>query len=465
VNWGLIKLDGLKEECGIFGIYSVDRGLDKTKCSYASYYALMALQHRGQEACGIAVNMDRNLSYHKSLGLVDDTFNEEILDRLVGDMAIGHVRYSADKTPSSQNAQPLVLNYIKGSLAISHNGNIINADLLRKEYERTGAIYQTTSDTEIIAYTIARERINSKSIEEAVELSMHKLKGAYSLVIMSPQKIIAARDPWGLKPLCIGTRGNDIVFASESCAFDAIGAKFLRDVEPGEVVVAYCGKMSSLHYTGKSSHNLCIFEYIYFARPDSMIENQFVYESRKIAGRILAKESFVNGDIVIGVPDSGIPAAIGFSEESNIPYAEGFLKNRYIARTFIKSTQGQREKAVRLKLNPLKEYVRGKRVIMIDDSIVRGTTCKHIVNLLREAGAEEVHVKISSPPFINPCFYGTDIPSKKDLVANSYTIDETRELIKADSLAYLSLDNLEKIAPNVKKSFCKACFNGEYPIL
>ncbi len=455
----------LKEECGIFGIYSNNKDYDLTNCSFNTYYALIALQHRGQESCGIAVNLNRELSYHKSVGLVNDVFNEDILAKLVGNIAVGHVRYSSDKIISPQNSQPLVLNYIKGSLAISHNGNIINAKELRKEYERTGAIYQTTSDTEIIAYTIARERINAGSIEAAIEASMHKLKGAYSMIVMSPQKLIAARDPWGLRPLCIGKKGDDIVFASESCAFDIIGAKFIRDLEPGEIVVIYNGEIKSLHYKGEASKNLCIFEYIYFARPDSVIEGQFVYESRRLAGQLLAKESFIDADIVIGVPDSGIPAAIGFSEESKIPYAEGFLKNRYIARTFIKSSQDQREKAVRMKLNPFKEHVKDKRVIMIDDSLVRGTTCKRIVKLLREAGASEVHVKISSPPFVCPCYYGTDIPSKQDLVSNSHTIEETRQLIEADSLSYLSMESLDKIAPKAKKGFCKACFDGNYPIL
>ncbi len=450
----------LHEECGVFGIYDPEGNPAAT-----TYYGLVALQHRGQEGCGIAVNRDREIYHYKDCGLVNEVFNEEIIGKLKGRMAIGHVRYSTAGGSARENVQPLVLRYIKGQLAISHNGNVTNTAEIRKELERTGAIFQTTADTEIIAYLIARERINAPSIEEAVKRAMRQLKGAFSLLVMSPNKMVAARDPWGFRPLSIGKRDKAVLFSSETCAFDAIDAEFVRDVEPGEIITLENGEMRSdkeLCNTQKSS--LCIFEHIYFARPDSTIANEVVHECRKRAGAFLAQQSPVDADIVIGVPDSGLSAAQGYSEYSGIPIDTGFIKNKYIARTFIKPTQADREIAVKLKLNVLQSAVKGKRVIMVDDSIVRGTTSGRIVKLLRDAGAKEVHVRISAPPFTWPCFFGTDIPDRSQLIANKYSIEETAKLIDADSLDYLSLDNLHKIAPNSSCGFCDACFTGNYAV-
>lgn len=450
----------LHEECGVFGIWDPEG-----HCADTTYYGLVSLQHRGQEGCGIAVNLNREISHHKDVGLVNEVFNEEILQKLPGNMAVGHVRYSTAGGSLRENVQPLVLRYVKGTLAIAHNGNIVNTAELRKELERNGAIFQTTADTEIIAYLIARERLNTGSIEGAVKKTMQKLKGAFSLLVMSPNKLIAARDPWGFRPLCMGRRGDAVVFASETCAFDSIDAEFERDIEPGEIVVLEDGKMrvdKELCKTQKPS--LCIFEHIYFARPDSCVDGQVVHESRKLAGAFLAQQSKTEADIVIGVPDSGLSAAAGYAEYAGIPYETGFVKNRYIGRTFIKPKQSVREIAVKMKLNVLKSAVDGKRVIMVDDSIVRGTTSGRIVKMLRDAGAKEVHVKISSPPFTWPCFFGTDIPSRDELIANQKTVEETAELIGADSLDYLSIENLHKIAPNSKCSFCDACFTGNYSV-
>lgn len=457
--------DKPREECGIFGIYDPHGNGD---IAANVYFGLMALQHRGQESCGIAVNNDRDITYRKGLGLVNEVFNPSFFEELKGDMAIGHVRYSTHGDGRAENAQPLVLNYIKGIFAVAHNGNILNYDELKEEYSQSGSIFQTTIDSEIIAYTIAKERVHSRSVEEAVSFAMKKLKGAYSLVVMSPQKVIAARDPWGFRPLCVGkTKNGAYVFASESCALDAVDATLVRDVLPGEVVMIKRGKdelISDTTNCNKYKSTMCIFEYIYFARPDSIIGGQFVQEARRRAGGYLAKQAPVPADIVIGVPDSGISAAKGYSTESGIPLEEGFVKNRYIARTFIRPTQASRESAVRVKLNPLRERIAGKRVVMVDDSIVRGTTCKRIVNLLKKAGAAEVHVRICAPPFLNPCYFGTDIPSEKELIAHQYTLDETRRYINADSLEYLSLENLPKIAPDAKTDFCTACFSNDYPV-
>lgn len=450
----------LHEECGVFGIYDPEGNPAAT-----TYYGLVALQHRGQEGCGIAVNRDRDIYHYKDVGLVNEVFNEEILGKLKGRMAIGHVRYSTAGGSARENVQPLVLRYIKGQLAISHNGNVTNTAEIRKELEQNGAIFQTTADTEIIAYLIARERITSGSIENAVKNAMKKLKGAFSLIVMSPNKMIAARDPWGFRPMSIGKRDNAIIFSSETCAFDAIDAEFVRDVEPGEIITIEDGEMRcDTELCGTQKSNLCIFEHIYFARPDSKIANEVVHECRKRAGAFLAMQSPVEADIVIGVPDSGLSAAQGYSEYSGIPIDTGFVKNKYIARTFIKPTQEDREISVKLKLNVLKSAVKGKRVIMVDDSIVRGTTSGRIVKLLRDAGAKEVHVRISAPPFTWPCFFGTDIPDRDQLIANKHTVEETAKIIDADSLDYLSIENLHKIAPNSSCSFCDACFTGNYAV-
>ena len=414
----------LHEECGVFGIFD-----PKGNPANTTYYGLVALQHRGQEGCGIAVNRDREIYHYKDVGLVNDVFNEEILGKLSGRMAIGHVRYSTAGGSARENVQPLVLRYIKGTLAISHNGNITNVDEIRKELEHSGAIFQTTADTEIIAYLIARERITAGSIESAVKNAMKKLKGAYSLLVMSPNKLIAARDKWGFRPLQMGKRDDAVVFASETCAFDAIDAEFVRDIAPGEIVTIEAVRDGGDGYfmtedtelCDSVPSSMCIFEHIYFARPDSTIQNEVVHECRKRAGAFLAMQAPVDADIVIGVPDSGLSAAQGYSEYSGIPIDTGFIKNKYIARTFIKPTQGAREVAVKMKLNVLKSAVQGKRVIMVDDSIVRGTTSGRIVKLLRDAGAKEVHVRISAPAFKWPCFFGTDIPDRDLLIANNHT--------------------------------------------
>lgn len=452
--------EGLHEECGVFGIFS-----DGTiPPAYACYNGLLALQHRGQESCGIAVTDDGVIDYHKNMGLVTEVFNNSILDSLPGQMGISHVRYSTAGGSVLENAQPLVMRYVKGTLAVAHNGNLTNAVEIRRELERTGAIFQTTIDSEVICYVIARERLKCHSVEEAVAAAMQKIKGAYSLLVMSPRKLIAARDPHGFRPLCIGKYNNSYVFASESAALDACGAEFVRDVEPGEIVVADGNGIRSIKPDfGDKKKSLCIFEYIYFARSDSFIDGVSVYESRKQAGRILAREFPVEADMVIGVPESGIDAAIGYSEESGIPYEKAIVKNGYIGRTFIKPTQSDRMKSVRIKLNPIADMVRGKRVVMIDDSIVRGTTIDRIVTMLREAGAKEVHMRISSPPFMWPCYYGTDIPSRGELIACNHTIEEITKLSGADSLGYLPVECLSEMLNYKNVDFCDGCFTGKYP--
>ncbi len=453
--------EGLHEECGVFGIFS-DGTINP---AYACYNGLLALQHRGQESCGIAVNNNRDITHYKDMGLVNDVFNDEILTKLDGKMAVGHVRYSTTGESMRENAQPLVLRYVKGNIAIAHNGNLVNKDELAQELSVTGAIFQTTTDTEMIAYTIAKERLNSKSVEEAVEKTINHLVGAFSLIVMSPQKLIAARDPWGFRPLCMGKKGDAIVFASETCALDSVGAEFVRDIEPGEIVVVQDGKISTIRtHVGKQPHTMCIFEYLYFARPDSIIEGQSAHDSRMLAGKYLAQEFPVEADVVIGVPDSGLSAAMGYAKESGIPYDIGFVKNKYIGRTFIQPSQAMRENSVRIKLNVLKSTVDGKRVVMVDDSIVRGTTSKRIVSLLRHFGATEVHVRSSAPPFMFPCYFGTDVPSKDQLVACNYTMDGIKELIGADSIGFLSVNSLEKIIPNANCQFCDGCFSGKYPV-
>ena len=433
------------------------------------YYGLFALQHRGQESCGIAVSdtsgpKGRVQSY-KDMGLVNEVFTPEILGKLNGDIGVGHVRYSTAGASTRENAQPLVLNYVKGTLALAHNGNLINANELRHDLEYTGAIFQTTIDTEVIAYHIARERLNSKTAEEAVRRAVAKLKGAFSLVVASPRKLIGARDPFGFKPLCIGKRDNAYILTSETCALETIGAEFIRDVRPGEVVTISPegGIQSDMSLAlAPEKEARCIFEYIYFARPDSHIDGVSVYGSRIKAGRFLAMDSPVDADLVVGVPESGNAAALGYSLQSGIPYGTAFVKNSYVGRTFIKPKQSSRESSVRVKLNVLKEAVAGKRIIMIDDSIVRGTTSDRIVKMLRDAGATEVHVRISSPPFLWPCYFGTDIPEREQLIAYNRTIDEIREIIGADSLGYLDVERLEELSEGL--SICKGCFNGIYPL-
>ena len=397
------------------------------------------------------------------MGLVNEVFDSEKLEKLKGNIGVGHVRYSTAGASNGQNVQPLVLNYVKGILMLAHNGNLVNAPELRKELEYTGAIFQTTIDSEVIAYHIARERLKTGTVEEAVKNAMKKLKGAYALVISSPRKLIGARDPFGFKPLCIGKRDNAYILASETCALDTIGAEFVRDVLPGEVVTITSKGIESDTSLCQKNTARCIFEYIYFARPDSKIDGMGVYESRINAGRILAKTHPVDADLVVGVPESGNPAALGFSLESGIPYGNAFIKNNYVGRTFIKPKQAQRESSVKVKLNVLKEAVAGKRVVMIDDSIVRGTTSARIVSLLKNSGAKEVHVRISSPPFKHPCYFGTDIPSEDQLIATGKTVDEICKIIGADSLGYLEVDRLSEMICG-GTGFCDACFTGNYPM-
>ena len=454
---------GLGEECGVFGAYDMDGG----DVAPSVYYGLFALQHRGQESCGIAVTDtygERKVHSKKGLGLVNEVFDEESLQTLKGNLGVGHVRYSTAGGSKVENAMPLVINYVKGTLAIAHNGNLTNAIELRRELEYTGAIFQTTIDSEVIAYHIARERLNVSTAEEAVKRAMGKIKGAYALVVSSPRKMIGARDPFGLKPLCIGKRENTYFLASESCAVAAVGAEFIRDVEPGEIVtITKDGIQSELSMAIEpESQARCIFEYIYFARTDSTIDKVNVYHSRIIAGKALAQSYPVDADLVVGVPDSGLVAAKGYSEQSGIPYGMAFHKNSYVGRTFIKPKQSQRESSVKIKLNVIAEVVKDKRIVMVDDSIVRGTTCANIIKMLKRAGAKEVHVRISSPPFLYPCYFGTDVPSNEQLIAHSHTTEEIRELIGADSLGYMEIDKLKNMVGSL--GYCDACFTGNYPM-
>ncbi len=450
----------IHEECGVFGVISPE------PCDVASisYYGLYALQHRGQESCGIVVNDDGVFVSHKDTGLVSEVFSGDILSRLPkSTMAVAHARYGTTGGTNRNNCQPIEVNHQKGRMALAHNGNLSNAAELRSELELTGAIFHTTSDTETIAYIITKERLNSPSIEDAVSRAMNILDGAYSLVLMSPQKLICARDPYGFRPLCYGKTADGMyVVASESCAVKAVGAEFIRDVEPGEILVfGKNGVVCRREHCGKKDKKLCVFEYIYFARPDSVIDGVSVHKSRVTAGKILAKAHPVQADIVIGAPDSGLDAALGFSQESGIPYGIGLIKNKYIGRTFISPGQGARIDGVRIKLSAVEESVRGKRVVLVDDSIVRGNTVGRVVNLLRDAGAKEVHVRISSPPFLHPCYYGTDIDSEEHLIACKHSVSEIRDMIGADSLGYFPAEELAHIAGNC--NFCSACFNGNYP--
>ena len=457
--------DKLSEECGVFGAYDFDGG----DVSSTIYYGLLALQHRGQESCGIAVS-DTNgpkgkVLSHKDMGLVNEGFDAETLSKLKGDIGVGHVRYSTAGSSTRENAQPLVLNYVKGTLGLAHNGNLINAPQLRRELEYTGAIFQTTIDSEVIAYHIARERLNSKSVEEAVGRAMNKIKGAYSLVIMSPRKLIGARDPFGFRPLCIGKRDNVYLLASETCALDTVGAAFVRDVRPGEIVTISPEKgiESDMSHVLKPEETArCVFEYIYFARPDSHIDGESVYNSRILAGKFLAIDSPVEADMVVGVPESGNCAAMGYAMQSGIPYGTAFVKNAYVGRTFIKPQQKNRESSGQVKLNASRESVAGKRIIMIDDSIVRGTTSDRIVRMLRDAGAKEVHMRVSSPPFLWPCYFGTDVPAREQLIAYNRSVEDISRLIGTDSLDYLRVERLSEIVNNL--GICKGCFTGSYPM-
>ena len=451
---------GMGEECGVFGAYDMDGG----DVAPSVYYGLFALQHRGQESCGIAVtdtNGERKVHSRKGLGLVNEVFDEESLAALKGNLGVGHVRYSTAGGTRAENAMPLVLNYVKGTLAIAHNGNLTNAVELRHELEYTGAIFQTTIDSEVIAYHIARERLRTKDVENAVKNAMKKIKGAYALVVGSPRKLIGARDPFGLKPLCIGKRDHTYFLASESCAIAAVGAEFIRDVR--ERLSASPKRISSdlSMAIAPDRQARCIFEYIYFARMDSVIDEVNVYHARIVAGRALAQSYPVEADLVV---ECRIPVWYmkGYSEYSGIPYGMAFHKNSYVGRTFIKPKQSQRESSVKIKLNVIEEVVRGKRIVMVDDSIVRGTTCANIIRMLKKAGAKEVHVRISSPPFLHPCYFGTDVPSNEQLIAHSHTTEEIRELIGADSLGYMKIEKLKEMVGDL--GYCDACFSGNYPM-
>lgn len=454
--------DTLKEECGVFGMFSKEN----IDIAPYAYYALFALQHRGQESAGIVVNDDGIMNVHKNVGLVNEVFTPEVMASLgKGNISVGHVRYGTTGSRPRLNAQPLVVNHVKGSMALAHNGNLVNDSELREELELEGSIFHTTSDTEVISYVIVKERLSAGSIEDAVVHAMDRIKGAYSLLIMSPTKLIAVRDPNGFRPLCMGMLGENYVFVSESCALDAIGATFVRDIEPGEVVVVDKNGLRSIKtHCNKVPRSMCVFEYIYFSRPDSVVDGASVHNARLRAGAFLALEHPVQADVVIGVPDSGIDAAIGYSRQSGIPYGIGMIKSKYIGRTFIQPNQAQRENSVRLKLNPIASVLKDKRVIMIDDSIVRGTTSARLVKLIRDAGAKEVHMRISAPPFLYPCYFGTDIDSQEHLIAYNHTVGEIAKIIGADSLGYLSVDSVKKLAENGDNGFCTACFSGKYPV-
>lgn len=455
-------ITSIHEECGVVGI-SFPKACD---VAAYTYYALFALQHRGQQSAGIAVNDDGVITSHCDEGLVNDVFDESTLEGLGnGRMAVGHVRYATTGDDKRTNSQPLVVNHVKGSLVLAHNGNLTNDAELREELELQGSIFHTTTDSEVIAYMITKERLTAPSIEDAVSNAMLRLKGAYSLVIMSPSKLIAARDPHGFRPLCMGEFSDGgYAFASETCALDAMGAKYVRDIEPGEIVVIKDNEVNSIRrHCNKEKHALCVFEYIYFARPDSYIEGCSVHAARKRAGAFLALEYPVQADVVIGVPDSGIDAALGFSGQSGIPYGVGFIKNKYIGRTFISPNQSAREKGVRIKLNPVIETVKGKRVVLIDDSIVRGTTIARIVKLLRTAGATEVHVRSAAPKFLFPCYFGTDVPSCEELIANQYDDEGLLKKLNVDSIGFLSIENAKLLAGNGCHDYCVGCFSGEYP--
>lgn len=450
----------LHEECGVFGAISPHA----QDLASLVYYGLYALQHRGQESCGIVVNDDGVFTSHKDLGLVGEVFPNTILSALPkGKIAVGHVRYGTTGGTSRHNCQPIEVNHQKGRMAIAHNGNLSNAAELRNRLELSGAIFHTTSDTETIAYIVTKERLRSGSIEEAVSRAMRVLDGAYSLVLMSPQKLICVRDPYGFRPLCYGKTADGVyVVASESAALQAVGAEEIRDVRPGEILV-FDGTsvVSRTEHGGKKKKCLCSFEYIYFARPDSVIDGVSVHAARFRAGEILARRHPVTADIVIGVPDSGLDAALGFSQESGIPYTLGLIKNKYIGRTFISPGQSSRLDQVKIKLSAIEHTVRGKRIVLVDDSIVRGTTSGRIVQLLREAGAAEIHMRISSPPFLYPCYYGTDIDSKEHLLACRHSIPEIAKIIGADTLGYLPLHELENMVG--RDGCCSACFDGVYP--
>lgn len=453
----------IKEACGVMGIFSNDE-LNLPK---EMYYGLFALQHRGQESCGMSVSNNGVVTTYKDMGLVNEVFDDAKIAELQGQIGIGHCRYSTTGNSEAKNAQPLTMNFVKGTLSIAHNGNLANADEIRKKLmEEQGAVFHTSTDSEIFAYLIAKKEVETHLLEVAIRQATEMVSGAYALLVMGSKKLVGIRDPFGLKPLCLGQKGNSYILASESCAIESIGGTVIRDVEPGElIVIDKDGYTSHKRETRPEKYRPCIFEYIYFARPDSIIDNQSVYESRFLAGRILAERYPVEADVVMPVPDSGIDAAIGYADGSGIPYGVGLIKNRYIGRTFIQPDQVQREEAVRIKLNVLKHSVEGKRVVLVDDSMVRGTVSRGIIKMLKKAGAKEVHMRITAPPFVWPCFFGVDLPEKKQLAACNNTIEEIRQNLNADSLGFFKIEDLPRIIPNCKlDGFCDACFTGNYPV-
>lgn len=452
----------IHEECGVFGVFAPET------CDVASltYYGLFALQHRGQESAGIVVNDDGVFTYRKDTGIVNEIFTQENLQKLGhGNMALGHVRYGTTGSGERRNAQPVVVNHMKGNMALAHNGNLVNSYELRTALEEQGSIFHSTSDTEVIAYIITKERLSSKNIEDAVASAISKLDGAYSLCIMSPSKLIAARDPNGFRPLCYGKRDDGTyIVASETCALDAVNAEFVRDILPGEVVVfTKDGIKSITTHCGTREKSLCVFEYLYIARPDSVCDGCSVHAARLKAGELLAEAYPIDADIVVGVPDSGTDAAIGYARRSGIPYDIGLIKNKYIGRTFIVPGQGVREEMVSIKLNVVSSVVKDKRVVLVDDSIVRGTTSAKLIKRLRDGGAKEVHMLSSAPPYMNPCYYGVDIDSREDLIASKHTPEEIAKIIGADSVNFLSLEDAKKITGSDGSGLCYACFDGNYP--
>ncbi|MBR3803296.1 MAG: amidophosphoribosyltransferase [Clostridia bacterium] len=455
----------IHEECGVFGIFNRNLEHDAVQ---ETYLALYALQHRGQVSCGIAARNGDNVDCITELGTVPDVFNKDKLASLTasgkGNVAIGHVRYSAQGEEDEINSQPMVMSYAKGSISIVNNGSLVSTAKLRSNLEAGGSVFQTNSNAEMIVHLIVRHRLQTENIEKAISRAMSELEGAYSFIIMSPKKLIAVRDPKGFRPLCYGKLGNSYVIASESCAIQSIGGEVIRDIEPGEILVITEDAVYSNKDNCGQKTSMCIFEHVYLARPDSVIDGASVHRARLNAGKFLAIEHPVEADVVVGVPDSGIDAAIGYANESGIPFGIGLIKNRYIGRTFIQTTQRQRERSVQIKLNPLGNEIEGKRIVLVDDSIVRGTTCAKLIKKLRDAGAKEIHMRISSPPFINPCYFGTDISSKDKLIACKLDIDEICRFIGADSLGYLSRESMMKVAENSKVEFCSACFTGEYPV-
>lgn len=454
--------DKLHEECGIFAMFDND-GYDTARITYAG---LFAMQHRGQQSAGIAVNNDRKVTLYKDNGLVHEVFSNDVINSLKGRMAIGHVRYSADGEQDVLNAQPLVSRYIKGPLAVATNGTLTNYHELKRQLEQEGAIFQTTNETEIIMHLLARARMETGRVETGLAKIMKtQLRGAYALVMMSPQKLIACRDPKGMKPLCMGKIENSYVFASETCALDTVRAEFVRELDPGEIVIVDVNGVRTIrdNCQDRKCSGMCVFEYLYFARSDSIIEGMSVHKARKLTGKILSETYPVDADIVAAVPDSGVDAAIGYAEASGIPYAKALMINRYVGRTFIQPTQEQRSTAVRLKINVIRDTVKDKKIVLVDDSIVRGTTCAKLVAMLKEAGAKEVHMRISAPPFIWPCYFGTDIPSKEHLMACNYTVDEIRDMIGADSLGFMPVERLPEVVPDINCGYCDGCFTGKYP--